>query len=172
MQKAVYPGSFDPITMGHLNIILRSSKIFDSLIVAVLRNPQKTPIFTIEERVDMIRRSIEGIPNIEVESFSGLLVKYLEQRKASIIIKGLRAISDFDFEFQMALMNRKLDSNIETVFLMTEDKYAFLSSSKVKEIYFLGGNARGLVPDYVEHCLKEKFMDKSMLPGGQDVEKD
>lgn len=172
MKQAIYPGSFDPITMGHLNIIMRSSKIFEKIIVAVLRNPQKQPMFTLEERVEMIRHSIEGIPNIEVESFSGLLVKFLEQKKASIIIKGLRAISDFDFEFQMALMNRKLDSEIETIFLMTEDRYAFLSSSKVKEIYLLGGNAKGLVPDYVELCLRKKSGNQPEFLAGQDVEKE
>lgn len=158
--------------MGHLNIIMRSSRIFELVTVAVLKNPQKNPLFTLDERVDMIKKSVEGIPNIEVESFSGLLVKFLERKSASIIIKGLRAISDFDFEFQMALMNRKLDSNIETVFLMTEDKYAFLSSSKVKEIYFLGGSAKGLIPDFVEHRLREKFLASGEIIESQDVEHD
>ncbi|MDQ7824618.1 MAG: pantetheine-phosphate adenylyltransferase [Candidatus Eremiobacteraeota bacterium] len=172
MGYAVYPGSFDPITMGHLNIIERSSAVFEKVIVAVLINPQKTPLFTLEERVAMISKSVEGIPRVEVETFSGLLVKFLEKKNASIIVKGLRAISDFEFEFSMALMNRRLNPGIETMFLMTEDRYAFLSSSKIKEIYALGGTAKGFVPECVEPYLMTKYAMPGLMPGGQEIEKD
>ncbi len=161
MRTAVYPGSFDPITMGHINIIERSLKLFDKVIVAVLQNPDKKPLFSTQERVELIKTSFKGYDNVEVHTFTGLLVKFMEQKKIGVIVKGLRAISDFDFEFSMALMNHKLNPEIETVFLMTEDKYAFLSSSKVKEIYTLGGSAPGLVSPYVE----EKLMEKILLTG-------
>ncbi len=161
MKIAVYPGSFDPITMGHLNIIERCSKVFDKVIVAVLINPDKTPLFTIEERVELINKSIKEYSSVEVKAFSGLLVKFMAQQNASVIVKGLRAISDFDFEFSMALMNRKLNPDIETMFLMTEDRYAFLSSSKIKEIYMLGGTSEGLLPEHIEQSILKKIAQKN-----------
>lgn len=150
MKIAVYPGSFDPVTMGHLNIIERCSKVFDKLIVAVLVNSAKAPFFNLERRVGFIKKSITGLDNVEVESFSGLLIKFLQEKNASVIVKGLRAISDFDYEFSMALMNRKINPDIETMFLMTEDRYAYISSSKIKEIYSLGVSTGGLLPKEIE----------------------
>lgn len=157
MKIAVYPGSFDPITMGHLNIIDRCVKIFDKVIIAVLINPGKQPLFTTEERVELIRETVQHHKNAEVAMFSGLLVNFMKESKASVIVKGLRAISDFDFEFSMALMNRKLNPDVETMFLMTEDRYAFVSSSKIKEIYSLGGRTTGLLTPYVEKALLKKL---------------
>jgi len=144
---AVYPGSFDPVTNGHLDIIKRSAKMFDKVIVAVVKNYNKKPLFSTEERVKLIQKSVKDLPNVEVESFKGLLMDYIHEKNAQVIVKGLRAISDFEYEFQMALMNRKLDPNIETIFLMTNHKYSFLSSSMVKEVASLGGCITGLVPD-------------------------
>jgi pantetheine-phosphate adenylyltransferase len=159
MIHAVYPGSFDPVTNGHLDIIQRASKLFDKLTVAVLKNPSKQPLFTFDERIKLIKNSLAGLEEVNVESFSGLLVNYLHRKEATIILKGLRAVSDFEIEFQMALLNRKLDSKIDTIFLMTADKYAFLSSSAIKEIAFLGGSVHNLVPSAVEAALKEKFKE-------------
>lgn len=147
MRIAVYPGSFDPVTNGHLDIIKRSAKMFDKVIVAVVKNYNKKPLFSTEERVKLIQKSVKDLPNVEVESFKGLLMDYIHEKNAQVIVKGLRAISDFEYEFQMALMNRKLDPNIETIFLMTNHKYSFLSSSMVKEVASLGGCITGLVPD-------------------------
>jgi len=160
VNTAIYPGSFDPITYGHLDIIERSSKFFDSLIVAVLSNPQKKPLFTTEERIAMIRDSVKHIPNVEVESFQGLLVDFAGIKKARIIIKGLRAVSDFEYELQMALMNKKLNDYVETFFMMTSAKYSYLSSSVVKEVASFGGCVRNLVPAMVESRLKEKYLLK------------
>lgn len=160
MKIAIYPGSFDPITYGHLDIIERSARFFDNLIVAVLSNPQKQPLFTAEERMIMIRESVKHIPNVEVESFQGLLVDFARIKKARIIIKGLRAVSDFEYEFQMALMNKKLDDCVETFFMMTSAKYSYLSSSVVKEVARFGGCIRDLVPTVVETQLKKKFFSK------------
>ena len=157
MMHAVYPGSFDPVTNGHMDIIQRAARLFDKLTVAVLKNPSKTPLFTFEERILLLQNSLAGLERVYVESFSGLLVNFLHQQKATIIIKGLRAVSDFEIEFQMALLNRKLDARIDTVFLMTADKYAFLSSSAIKEIASLGGSVQNLVPPAVEKALKEKI---------------
>ena len=157
MKIAVYPGSFDPITMGHLNIIERCSKVFDKLIVAVLVNSTKSPYFDLNKRIEFIKKSIAGLDNIEVASFSGLLMKFVEEKNASVIVKGLRAISDFDYEFSMALMNRKLNPDIETMFLMTEDRYAYISSSKIKEIYSLGASADGLLPMEIEEEVISAF---------------
>jgi pantetheine-phosphate adenylyltransferase len=153
--KAVYPGSFDPLTNGHLDIIERASGLFKSLVVAVVKNPGKTPLFTIEERVDMLRRTLED--RIMVKSFSGLLVDFLMKEKAKVIVKGLRALSDFEFEYQMALLNRQLCSDVDTIFLMTGKEYAFLSSSSVREIASLGGSVKGMVPPYVEERLSSRF---------------
>ncbi|MFU0801301.1 MAG: pantetheine-phosphate adenylyltransferase [Xylanivirga thermophila] len=149
MITAIYPGSFDPVTNGHLDIIKRSAKTFDKVIVAIAQNPNKTPMFTIEERMDFLKRVINGLPNVEVDHFDGLLVDYVKEKDAHVIIKGLRAISDFEYEFQMALMNRKLDSDIETLFMMTSYKYSFLSSSMMKEVGKLGGCIAELVPDAI-----------------------
>ena len=158
MKIGVYPGSFDPVTEGHMDIIKRSAKMFDKVIVAVARNYSKKPLFTAEERMELIQRSLQGLPNVEVDSFEGLLMDYIHSKDAQVIIKGLRAISDFEYEFQMALMNRKLDSKVETIFMMTSYKYSFLSSSMIKEVASLGGCISGLVPENIiaDICRKLK----------------
>jgi len=156
--KAVYPGSFDPVTNGHVDIIDRASKVFDQLIVAVLENPRKTPLFSIEERVKMLNRIIDRYPNVEVDYYRGLLIEYSRKRGAKIIIKGLRAISDFEFEFQMALVNRKLDCDVETLFMMTNNKYSYISSSIVKEVASYGGDIKDLVPREVYPDIMEKIV--------------
>ena len=156
---AIYPGSFDPPTNGHLDLIERGSKIFDLLVVAVLRNPdKKDPLFTIGERVEMLREVTRHCPNVEVESFEGLLVDYAVRRQARVILRGLRAISDYENEMNMALMNRKLDPNLETVFMMPAVAYTFLSSRLVREVCQLGGDVRGLVPPAVEEQLRAKVV--------------
>lgn len=155
--KAVYAGSFDPITNGHIDIIKRSLKIFDSLIIAVVRNPGKKTLFSIEERVAMLKIILKGVKNIKVDSFDGLLVDYVKMKKCNVIIRGLRAVSDFEYEFQIALMNRKLAPNIEFVYMMPNEIYTYLSSSIIKEVVSLGGNVKDLVPPLVEKRLKEKF---------------
>lgn len=157
MKKAVYPGSFDPITYGHIDIIDRASRLFDNVIVAVLNNPLKTPLFNTDERVDMIRHATKGMKNVEVDSFSGLLIHYVDKRGANTVLKGLRAVSDFEYELQMALMNRKLNKDVETLFMMTSSRYSFLSSSLVKEVARLNGCVKELVPDYVFEKLLEKY---------------
>ncbi|MGI6703128.1 MAG: pantetheine-phosphate adenylyltransferase [Clostridia bacterium] len=156
MKIAVYPGSFDPITYGHIDIIDRASRLFDNVIVAVLNNPSKAPLFDTEERMDMIRNATSELRNVEVDSFSGLLIDYVDQKGANTVLKGLRAVSDFEYELQMALMNRKLNRNVETIFMMTSSRYSFLSSSLVKEVARLGGCVKELVPDYVSEKLLEK----------------
>lgn len=156
-QRAVYPGSFDPITSGHVDIIQRGLKIFDEILVAVLENPKKKPLFSTKERINMIQDFFVDNRNIEVKAFDGLLVEFAKNNDANIVIRGLRAISDFEYEFQMALMNRKLDSEIETLFMMPNLSYSFLSSKLVKEIFMLGGGLKDLVPEHVEKKLKEKF---------------
>ena len=153
---AVYPGSFDPITSGHLDIIKRSSRIFDKVYVSVLVNSHKTPLFSIEQRVEMIKKVVGQFDNVYVDSFSGLLVDYLREKNAKIVVKGLRAVSDFEYEFQMALMNHKLAKDVETMFMMTSNKYSYLSSSIVKEIGRHGGNLKDLVPD----CLLDEISKK------------
>ncbi len=158
MVKAVYPGSFDPVTNGHVDIIDRASKVFDQLIVAVLENPRKPPLFSIEERVKMLNRIIDRYPNVEVDYYRGLLIEYSRKRGAKIIIKGLRAISDFEFEFQMALVNRKLDCDVETLFMMTNNKYSYISSSIVKEVASYGGDIKDLVPREVYPDIMEKIV--------------
>ena len=154
---AIYPGTFDPITNGHLDIIKRAVKIFDTVIVAVADNIEKTPLFSIEERVAMIQESIRGISHVEVDSFNSLIVDYCHQKGAIAMIRGLRAISDFEYEFQMALINRKIGKDVESVFLMPKEKYTYLSSSLIKEIAVLGGNISSFVPDMVKNKLKEKY---------------
>ncbi|MDI6601407.1 MAG: pantetheine-phosphate adenylyltransferase [Thermoanaerobacteraceae bacterium] len=160
MNIAVYPGSFDPVTYGHLDIIERASSIFDKLIVAVLENSAKKPLFTVEERKDMIKAATMSLRNVEVDYFSGLLVDYMKQNDYHIVIKGLRMLSDFEYEFQMALMNKKLNDDIETLFMMTNSKYAYLSSSIVKEIAKFNGDISELVPEYIALRLKEKLRGK------------
>ncbi len=155
--RAVYPGFFDPITNGHVDIILRGLKIFDKIIVAVLKNPKKKPLFSTKERVAMIRTIFTHQPEIEVKAFDGLLVDFSRRNRANIVIRGLRAVSDFEYEFQMALMNRKLDSEIETLFMMPSLNYSFLSSGLVKEVFLLGGCVEDLVPEIVERNLREKL---------------
>ena len=154
---AIYPGSFDPFTNGHLDLIERSTHLFDKLIVAVLRNEEKRPLFTLDERQGMLRDVLDNYPNVEVDSFHGLLVDYAAERQAAVIVRGIRAISDYEYELQMALMNRRLRPEIETVFLMAGEAYSFISSRLVKEVAALGGTITGLVPAEVEQRLKRKF---------------
>lgn len=156
-KRAIYPGSFDPITNGHVDIIERGLKIFDQIIVAVLENPKKEALFSTQERVTMIREIYASEPRVKVKSFQGLLVDFARQNKARIVIRGLRAVSDFEYEFQMALMNRKLYPELETLFMMPSLNFTFLSSRLVKEIYMLGGCVKGLVPEIVENHLRKKF---------------
>ncbi|HZI33547.1 MAG TPA: pantetheine-phosphate adenylyltransferase [Candidatus Binatia bacterium] len=153
----MYPGSFDPLTNGHLDVVQRAAKLFDRVIVAVAENQEKSPLFTQAERVALVGRAISELPNVRVDSFSGLLVDYVAECKAQAIVRGLRAVSDFEFEFQLALMNRKLDENIETIFMMPKDTYTFLSSRIVKEIARLGGNVSAFVPAHVQTALLKKL---------------
>ena len=154
--KATYPGSFDPPTNGHLDLIERGSKIFDQLIVAILRNPEKNPLFSLQERIEMLGEVTQHCPNVSIDSFEGLLVDYAVRRQARVILRGIRAISDYEYELQMALMNRKMDSNLETVFMMPAVAYTYLSSRLVREVCQLGGNIKGLVPPQVEERLRAK----------------
>jgi len=154
---AVYPGSYDPLTNGHVDIIQRGLKLFDKIIVAALKNPTKTYLFSLEERMDMLRTTFKKTPNIEVDYFEGLLVDYLKKIRVNTVVRGLRAISDFEIEFQMALMNRSIKLEIETIFLVPSICYSFVSSRLVKEIYQLGGGVEKMVPDIVDKKLKEKF---------------
>jgi pantetheine-phosphate adenylyltransferase len=154
---AVYPGSFDPITNGHLDLVERGSKIFGQLIVAVLRNSGKNPLFSVEERVDMMRETTRHLPNVSVDCFDGLLVDYAAQKKAGVILRGLRAVSDFENEMQMALMNRKLDKNLEIVFMMPAVAFTYLSSRLVREVVQLGGDVRSFVPQIVSDRLHAKY---------------
>jgi len=158
IKKAAYPGSFDPITNGHIDIIQRGLKIFDKIIIAVLENPVKNPLFSTEERVKMITQIFGRQKKVEVKSFHGLLVDFAKKSNARILIRGLRALSDFEYEFQMALMNRKLCPDVETFFMMPNVLYTFLSSKIVKEVFALGGSVRDLVPPLVEKKLHEKFV--------------
>lgn len=154
---AVYAGTFDPVTNGHVDVINRALNMFDKIIIAVAVNPQKRPLFTIEERMDMIRDVFQDYKRVEIDTFTGLLVDYARRSGANIIIRGLRAVSDFDYEFQMALMNRRLSRNMETVFLMTGLRWIFISSTLIKEVASLGGSVEGVVPDVVARRLKEKY---------------
>ena len=160
MKIAVYPGSFDPATNGHIDIIKRSGALFDRVIVAVLSNPSKNPIFSVEERVDILKRTCGDIKNVEIDSFSGLLIDYCKSKNANVIVKGLRAVSDFEYELQMAHMNKKLSQEIETVFIMTSSRYSYLSSSLVKEVAQFGGCIRGLVPEIIEKEIYERLNSK------------
>jgi pantetheine-phosphate adenylyltransferase len=151
---AVYPGSFDPLTNGHVDIITRGARLFDRIIVGVLVNAEKTPLFDVVERVEIARAVFAGQPNVEVDTFDGLLVDYVVRRGAQVIVRGLRAVSDFEYEFQMALMNQRLNSRIETVFMMPAEQYTYTSSRLIKEVVRLGGQVSGLVPELVERRLR------------------
>lgn len=155
--RAIYPGSFDPLTNGHLDLIERGSKIFDELIVGILRNSEKDPLFTLAERLDMLNQMVKRFNNVYVDSFEGLLVDYAMRKNAKAVLRGIRAISDYEYELQMALMNRKLQPQLETVFMMPAEAFSYLSSRLVKEVFRLGGSVRGLVPELVEERLREKF---------------
>jgi len=153
---AVFPGSFDPLTNGHVDIILRSARLFERIVVAVLVNQEKKPLFSADERVDIIREVFREYSNVEAESFEGLLVEYARRRRASAIIRGIRAVSDYEYEFQMALMNRHLEPMLETVFMMPAEQYTYLSSRLTKEVFNLGGDVTGLVPPAVEQAMRRK----------------
>ena len=153
---AIYPGSFDPITNGHLDLIERGARLVDKLIVSILRNDSKQPLFTVEERMEMLQEVIGPFPNVEIDCFDGLLVDYAARKDATVILRGIRAISDYEFELQMALMNRRLGPGIETIFLMAGEEYSYISSRLVKEVFGLGGNISGLVPPTVEARLRKR----------------
>jgi pantetheine-phosphate adenylyltransferase len=156
-RRAIYPGSFDPVTNGHLDVIERARKLFDEVIVAVAHNDQKHPLFSLAERIELLSATVDGAKNVEIAPMEGLLVNFAIARKATAVIRGLRAISDFEFEFQMALMNRKLESNVETIFLMPKEEYTYLSSRIVKEIARLGGDVTGFVPPRVAEALARRL---------------
>ena len=157
MRIAVYPGSFDPVTNGHLDIIERASKIYDKVIVGVLNNASKKPLFTADERVDMLKDVTAHIENVDVDSFSGLLVDFAKSKGATVIVKGLRTVADFEYEFQMALLNKALNPEYETVFMMTDSKYSYISSSMVKELAGFKGNLAGLVPPEITDRIEQKY---------------
>jgi pantetheine-phosphate adenylyltransferase len=160
-QIAVYPGTFDPITYGHIDLIKRAQEIFPELIVAVAHNPHKKPLFSLEERVAMLKKATAGLKGIEISSFDGLVVDFARKRKSKVLIRGLRMISDFEYEFQMALTNRKLSADIETIFLMPQESYSYLSSKLLKEAASLGADLSSFVPDFVEKALKQKLRKKA-----------
>jgi pantetheine-phosphate adenylyltransferase len=162
LRRAIYPGSFDPVTNGHLDIIERACKLFDEVVVAILINPGKKPMFSSDERVEILNQVLNTrFPQVKVDTFDGLLVDYAKQRQAQAIVRGIRAISDYEYELQMALMNRRLNSSIETVFMMSAEAYSYLSSRLVKEVFSLGGAITGLVPDLVIERMKEKLARQS-----------
>ena len=157
MKRAIYPGSFDPVTNGHLDVVDRARKLFDQVIVAVAHNDEKQPLFSLEERLDLLKQTVGKIDNVQIAQFDGLLVEFAIEQKASAVIRGLRAVSDFEFEFQMALMNRKLKDSVETIFLMPKEEYTYLSSRLVKEIARLGGDVSKFAPSVVASALVKKF---------------
>jgi len=157
MRRAIYPGSFDPITNGHVDVVERARKLFDEVIVAVAQNDEKQPLFPLPERLDLLQQTVGKMENVRIAQFHGLLVDFAAAQEASAVIRGLRAVSDFEFEFQMALMNRKLESSVETIFLMPKEEYTYLSSRLVKEIARLGGDVSKFVPDVVAKALRIKF---------------
>ncbi len=156
-RRAIYPGTFDPVTYGHIDLIKRAQEIFSEVIVAVAHNPHKKPIFTAKERVEMLKEATKGLKGIEVTEFNGLVVDYAHEHNAKVLIRGLRMISDFEYEFQMALTNRKLSADVETIFLMPHESYSYLSSKLLKEAASLGANLSSFVPDFVEKALKDKL---------------
>ena len=160
---AIYPGSFDPLTNGHVDIIERGARFFDKIVVGVLLNLEKSPLFTVPERVDIARLVLRDVPNVEVDTFDGLLVDYARRKRATVIVRGLRAISDFEYEMQMALMNRRLNPDVETVFMMPAEPYTYVSSRLVKEVVALGGTVTGLVPRVVEERLRDKKLARETL---------
>src|SRR3972149_4785544 len=157
IRTAIYPGTFDPLTLGHVDIIARGSALFDKIVVAGLRNVEKAPLFSVEDRTEMIQEAFADSKNVETDAFSGLLVDYAKAKKATAIVRGIRAISDFEYEFQMALLNRRLAPSIETVFMMPAEEYSYVSSRLVKEVAELGGSVKGLVPAGVERRLQQKL---------------
>jgi pantetheine-phosphate adenylyltransferase len=157
MKRAIYPGSFDPVTNGHLDVVERARKLFDEVIVAVAQNDEKQPLFSLDERLDMLKQTVGKIDNVRIAQFDGLLVEFARTEQAAAVIRGLRAVSDFEFEFQMALMNRKLEARVETIFLMPKEEYTYLSSRLVKEIARLGGDVSKFVPGGVATALGKKF---------------
>jgi pantetheine-phosphate adenylyltransferase len=157
MRTAIYPGSFDPLTNGHLDVVQRAAKLFDRVVIAVAKNDGKQPTFALAERLALVEQAVKHLPNVEADAFGGLLVEYVAAKKAQAIVRGLRAVSDFEFEFQLALMNRKLNESVETIFMMPKDTYTFLSSRIVKEIARLGGDVSVFVPPHVQAALKKKF---------------
>ena len=157
MRTVIYPGSFDPFTNGHLDIVQRAARLFDRVIVAVAENERKNPLFSYAERLDLVRVAIKGMSNVAAEGFAGLLVDYVDKRGGQAVIRGLRAVSDFEFEFQLALMNRKLNERVETIFMMPKETYTFLSSRIVKEIARLGGDVSAFVPAHVVNALRQKL---------------
>ena len=157
MRTVIYPGSFDPLTNGHLDVVKRAAKLFDRVVIAVAKNEGKHPTFSLKERRELVQQAVVHLPNVEADTFDGLLVDYVVSKNAQAIVRGLRAVSDFEFEFQLALMNRKLNENIETIFMMPKDTYTFLSSRIVKEIARLGGNVTEFVPPNVQAALRKKF---------------
>ncbi len=159
-RKAIYPGSFDPITYGHIDIIKRASRLYDTVYVAVAHSPDKKLLFTVSERVDMAKKATKGLKNVIVEDFNGLVVDYVRRKKSCVIIRGLRMISDFEYEFQMALTNRKLACDIETIFMMPNENYSYLSSKLIKEAVSLGADVPDFVPDFVEVALRKKLKKK------------
>jgi pantetheine-phosphate adenylyltransferase len=156
-QKAIYPGSFDPVTYGHIDLIKRAGEVFSEVVVAVAHNPHKKPLFSVKERVDMLQKATNGMMNVTVEHFDGLVIEYAKKQKSHILIRGLRMISDFEYEFQMALTNRKLAPGIETIFLMPQESFSYLSSKLLKEAASLGADLSSFVPDFVEAALKKKL---------------
>ena len=169
MRTVIYPGSFDPLTNGHLDLIQRAAKLFDKVIVAVANSDSKAPLFSLSERVELVTLAINNMPNVESDAFDGLLVDYVERRSGQAVIRGLRAVSDFEFEFQLALMNRKLNERIETIFMMPKDTYTFLSSRIVKEIARLGGDVSAFVPPSVIVALKSKLAAPAAKPLGSEI---
>ena len=165
MRTAIYPGSFDPLTNGHLDVIQRAAKLFDRVVVAVAKNDSKHPLFTLAERLALVKAAVRHLPHVEADSFNCLLIEYVARRKAQAVVRGLRAVSDFEFEFQLALMNRKLNDQFETIFMMPKDTYTFLSSRMVKEIAALGGDVSSFVPPHVQAALIRKLKPRKKRRG-------